>query len=74
MSMKKIHGIFHGIPWNCYMEFSWNSMEFHEFEVDGIPWNFVNSWNFMKFGFDRVVAKSSHFNSSQVLSRFETCS
>jgi hypothetical protein len=34
-------------------EISWNSMEsFMEFY--GIPWIFVNSWNFMKFGFDRV--------------------
>jgi hypothetical protein len=30
------------------MEFS---MEFHETEKWEIPWN---SWNFMKFGFDRV--------------------
>jgi hypothetical protein len=40
-----------------------NSMEFHavEFhginrlmEFHGIPWNFVNSWNSMEFGFNRV--------------------
>jgi hypothetical protein len=36
----------HEIPWNCIKLF----MEFHETEVDGI---FVNSWNFMKFDFDR---------------------
>jgi hypothetical protein len=30
----KFHGIFHRIPWN--------SMEFYETEVDGIPWNSVN--------------------------------
>jgi hypothetical protein len=38
-------------------------MEFHEIEVDeisrnsmefhGSPWKSMNSWNFMKFGFDR---------------------
>jgi hypothetical protein len=46
--------------------FKKNSMKFHgisvETEVDeihGIPWkiswNLVNSWNFMKFGFDRAL-------------------
>jgi hypothetical protein len=51
------------------MEFSMEfSVEFHETEFDGLPWknsmefrgilwNFVNSWNFMEFGFDRVVVK-----------------
>jgi hypothetical protein len=29
-----------------------NSMEFHETEVDGIPWDSI-PWNFMEFGFDR---------------------
>jgi hypothetical protein len=44
----------HGIPWNS-MELRLigleNSMEFHGIRI---PWNSVNSWNFMKFGFDRV--------------------
>jgi hypothetical protein len=40
------------------MEFSWNwgwwnFMEFHG-KFRGISWNSMNSWNFMKFGFDRV--------------------
>jgi hypothetical protein len=30
---------------------SWNSMELHG---KFLSWNFVNSWNLMKFGFDRV--------------------
>jgi hypothetical protein len=42
--------IFHLIPWN----FPLNSMEFHETEVDGIPWNFMNSQNLMEFSFDRA--------------------
>jgi hypothetical protein len=63
---EKFHGEFHGIPWNSKefyrifhgifsMEF-----QFHETKVDGIPWKipwkireFVNSRNFMGFGFDR---------------------
>jgi hypothetical protein len=36
--------IFHGIPWN----FPWNSIEFYETEVDGIPWNSI-PWNSMEF-------------------------
>jgi hypothetical protein len=41
---SNIYEKFCGIPQN----FPWNSMEFHETEVDGIP------WNFMKFSFDRI--------------------
>jgi hypothetical protein len=51
--MENVHGKnpsnvfvgFHEIPWKLpcnSVEFhgiQWNSMEFHETEVDGIPWN-----------------------------------
>jgi hypothetical protein len=40
-NFMEFHGKFRGIPWNI--------MIFH-----GIAWNFVHSWNFMKFGFDTV--------------------
>jgi hypothetical protein len=40
----EFYGVFHGI---FFMKL--RLMEFHE-----IPWNYVNSWNFMKFGLDRV--------------------
>jgi hypothetical protein len=47
---SNVYGKFHEIPWNSMKLIS---MEFH-----GIPWNSMklrlNSWNFMKFGFDRV--------------------
>jgi hypothetical protein len=39
---------FNGIPLN----FSWNSTEFYETEVDGIPWNsieFHGKWNSTEF-------------------------
>jgi hypothetical protein len=50
---SNVYEKFHGISWKI----PWNSMEFHETEVDGIPCNAnsVNSWNFMKFGFDRAA-------------------
>jgi hypothetical protein len=54
--IMEFHGKFCGNQWNSmefFMVFPWNSMEFHETEVDGIPWNSVNSLNFMEFGFDR---------------------
>jgi hypothetical protein len=52
---------FHGtdvdeISWNSMknsMEILWNFMKFR-----GIPLNFVNSWNFMKFGFGRACLKT----------------
>jgi hypothetical protein len=36
--------VFHGIQWN--------SIEFYETEVDGIP------WNLMEFGFDREYSNT----------------
>jgi hypothetical protein len=38
----------HGIPWNLVS--TWNFVEFHETEVDGIPWNsMVEFREFMEF-------------------------
>jgi hypothetical protein len=45
------HEIFHGIPWN-FMELRLMELEFHK--------NSVNSWNFMKFGFDREMFCTRH--------------
>jgi hypothetical protein len=42
MNSMEFHGIFHEIPWKI----PWNL----------IPWNFMNSRNFMEFGFDRVFS------------------
>jgi hypothetical protein len=48
--MKKfVKCLFHGIPRN----FPWNFMKLRLMKFYGIQWNFVNSWNFMEFGFDR---------------------
>jgi hypothetical protein len=60
----EFHGIFHGKfswknPSNVYEKFDgipwkipWNSISF--------PWNSVNSWNFMEFGFDRDIIRETH--------------
>jgi hypothetical protein len=58
---------FHGQICQMFMK---NSMEFRDcmefsipfsaklrlMEFHGIPWNSVKSWNFIKFGFDRVYS------------------
>jgi hypothetical protein len=38
-----------GIPWNFPSIFPWNSMEFHETEVDGIPFYSMEFREFTQF-------------------------
>jgi hypothetical protein len=91
INSMKFHGIFHGFPWKNFMKknpsnvyekchgipwnFMENSMEFHETEVDGIPWNCANSRNFMEFGFDRDGKGSNSFINflNEVSSITESC-
>jgi hypothetical protein len=65
----EFHGIFHGVPWKkihekirqMFMKIPWNSMEFHETEVDGISFRELTEFDGIRFrqGRSRIIETSA---------------